>query len=96
MGKWLGPPHEEIPRCGAKTRPGHPCGHFSMLNGRCRYHGGKSTGAKNPYRNIKHGKYTIQAMAERKAIRELLKSSKETLNECLGNAESGHSDEYYN
>lgn len=35
-----------IPRCGAKTRAGHPCGQFAMKNGRCRFHGGKSTGPK--------------------------------------------------
>ena len=34
MGKWLGPPHEEIPRCGAKTRSSGLCGHYAMKNGR--------------------------------------------------------------
>src|SRR5690625_5026404 len=31
--------------CGAKTRAGHPCKNRPMKNGRCRMHGGKSTGA---------------------------------------------------
>ena len=70
MGKWLGPPHENIPRCGVKTRSGGFCGHYSMPNGRCRYHGGKSTGAKNPV--VKHGRYTKVARAERRLLKLLL------------------------
>lgn len=31
--------------CGAKTRAGTPCKNRAMPNGRCRMHGGKSTGA---------------------------------------------------
>jgi len=34
------------PRCGAKTRAGHPCCGPAMPNGRCRMHGGKSTGPR--------------------------------------------------
>ncbi len=34
------------PRCGAKTRKGKPCRSPAMPNGRCRMHGGKSTGPK--------------------------------------------------
>jgi hypothetical protein len=34
------------PRCGAKTRAGCPCRQPAMQNGRCRLHGGKSTGAR--------------------------------------------------
>ena len=77
MGKWLGPPHENISRCGAKTRPGRPCGHYAMKNGRCRYHGGKSTGAKNP--PIKHGIYTKKTIANNKYLRELLRESNQTI-----------------
>lgn len=46
--------------CGAKTRSGEPCKNRAMANGRCRMHGGKSTGAppekmkKNKNSN-KHG-----------------------------------------
>src|SRR5690554_1149496 len=32
-------------RCGAKTRNGGKCKNWAMANGRCRMHGGKSTGA---------------------------------------------------
>lgn len=31
--------------CGTKTRSGQPCRNSAMANGRCRMHGGKSTGA---------------------------------------------------
>jgi len=34
------------PRCGAKTRAGCPCRGPAMKNGRCRMHGGASTGPK--------------------------------------------------
>ena len=37
----------KAPRCGAKTRRrGTPCQGPAMRNGRCRLHGGLSTGAK--------------------------------------------------
>jgi hypothetical protein len=71
MTKWKGPPHGKIKRCGAKTRSGGFCGHYSMPNGRCRYHGGKSTGAKNP--RIKHGMYTKAAMEETILINQLIR-----------------------
>ncbi len=79
MGEWRGTPHEDIPRCGAKTRSGGFCGHFSMKNGRCRYHGGKSTGAMKP--KTKHGYYTKEAVAERKWLNGFLKESKEMISE---------------
>ena len=34
------------PRCGAATRAGHECAQPAMRNGRCRLHGGKSTGPR--------------------------------------------------
>lgn len=37
-----------VPRCGARTRAGCPCEGPRMPNGRCRFHGGKSTGARTP------------------------------------------------
>jgi hypothetical protein len=81
MGKWRGPPHEEIARCGAKTRSAGHCGHFAMNNGRCRYHGGKSTGARNPV--IKHGWYTKAASAERKTINRLIQQSRQLMAEIV-------------
>ncbi|MCK4870022.1 MAG: hypothetical protein KAS93_02820 [Gammaproteobacteria bacterium] len=36
-------------RCGAKTkRTGLPCRARALANGRCKYHGGLSTGPKTP------------------------------------------------
>jgi len=69
------------PRCGAKSRRnnGAPCKQPAMPNGRCRLHGGKSTGAKTPEgklrsakANLKHGLYTKQALAERQHYKNLL------------------------
>lgn len=45
--------------CGAKTRSGGVCHHKPMKNGRCRFHGGKSTGAPKGNQNArKHGAYS--------------------------------------
>ncbi len=79
MGEWRGPPHAEIRRCGAKTRSGHPCGRYSMANGRCLLHGGKSTGALNP--RVKHGGYTKAAIEEKKFISQLLQKARGTIAE---------------
>ncbi len=35
-------------RCGARTRRGTPCKRKALRNGRCRNHGGMSSGAKTP------------------------------------------------
>lgn len=49
------------PRCGAHCRrTGQPCRNPAMANGRCRMHGGKSTG-----RPTIHGRYTKAALAQR-------------------------------
>ncbi|MEF3330573.1 phage terminase small subunit [Oceanobacillus oncorhynchi] len=49
--------------CGAKTRSGEPCKNKAMANGRCRMHGGKSTGAppaklKKNTNSKKHGLFS--------------------------------------
>jgi hypothetical protein len=64
------------PRCGAKTRAGTPCKSPAMKNGRCRLHGGKSTGPPKGNKNaLKHGFYTREAIEGRRYIRQLLKDS---------------------
>jgi hypothetical protein len=75
-------------RCGAKTRRGTPCQCPAMPNGRCRLHGGLSTGAKTAEgiarirRAVtKHGRYTQAAKAERKYIRGLISASYAMLND---------------
>jgi hypothetical protein len=48
-----------------------------MANGRCRMHGGKSPGAAKGNSNaLKHGRYTADAIAERRHLRVLLRGMK--------------------
>jgi hypothetical protein len=82
MDKTKGLPHENLPRCGAKTRSEGRCGHYAMKNGRCRYHGGLSTGPKNPA--VKHGYYTKNAIADRKWLSELLKEVDQVIDGISG------------
>lgn len=74
------------PRCGARTRRGTPCRAPAMANGRCRMHGGKSTGPRTAEglersrkARLKHGHYSAQSMALRRYWRQLLAESRETL-----------------
>ncbi len=63
----------DAPRCGAKTRKETPCMSPAMKNGRCRMHGGKSTGAPKGNQNaFKHGRYTAEVIEERRMVRELV------------------------
>ena len=63
------------PRCGAHARTtGNPCKSPAMHNGRCRMHGGKSTG-----RPLVNGRYSKQAKQQRKEVRELLRVLKSLL-----------------
>lgn len=68
-----------LPRCGAKCRSGQSCQNPSMKNGRCRMHGGKSTGAP-----VTHGQRTKVAASQRKVdsalINNLLKLHNESEN----------------
>jgi hypothetical protein len=41
-------PRAQRPRCEARTRKGTPCQCQALKNGRCRLHGGLSTGPKTP------------------------------------------------
>ena len=75
------------PRCGAKTRPGSPCRSPAMANGRCRMHGGPSTGAPKGNQNaFKHGRYTAEAVAGRRETALLLRELKALINAMDGNA----------
>lgn len=60
-------------RCGARTRAGGPCRCPAMRNGRCRMHGGASTGPRTPEglercrrASLKHGLRSAAAVAERR------------------------------
>src|ERR1019366_4220416 len=74
------------PRCGAKTRRGTSCLSPAMPNGRCRMHGGASTGPRTPEglararrSRWKHGRYSAEARATQKLVRDLLNESRELL-----------------
>lgn len=72
----------EASRCGAKTRKGTPCQAPAMKNGRCRMHGGKSTGPPKGSQNaLKHGYYSAQAIAERKMVRALIRDSNQLISQ---------------
>src|SRR5712692_2539533 len=77
---------DSAPRCGAKTRRGTPCRAPAMANGRCRMHGGASTGprtsqgrARSQRARWKHGLYSAAEEAERQRARQLLRDSLELL-----------------
>lgn len=80
------------PRCGAKTRMGTPCKSPAMTNGRCRMHGGKSTGPRTPEglkrsrnANFKHGFYSAESLKQQKLSRQLLRNSRETIEQIEKN-----------
>lgn len=77
---------DTAPRCGAKTRKGTPCRAPAMANGRCRMHGGKSTGPRTPEglarsrkANWKHGYYSAESILMRRYIRQLLRESRDII-----------------
>jgi len=73
------------PRCGARAkRTGLPCRAAAMPNGRCRVHGGKSTGPRTPeglersrQANWKHGCFSREAKAERSRLRAAILALRE-------------------
>lgn len=72
----------ESPRCGARTRRGSPCRAPSVAGKtRCRMHGGaEGSGAPAGNQNaMKHGRFTREAIADRKALRALIREAIETL-----------------
>lgn len=74
--------------CGAKARSngGRPCRKWSMPNGRCYLHGGRSTGARTVEGKLrqkmaswKHGFYSKEAKLEKRMVRDDLQRQKEIL-----------------
>jgi glucans biosynthesis protein len=56
-------PMHSSPRSGAQTRRGSQCQSPAMPNGRCRMHGGKSSGAPKGNKNAwKHGRYSAASI----------------------------------
>jgi hypothetical protein len=80
---------DACPRCGAKRRwDGGACQGPAMANGRCRFHGGKSTGprtAEGLERSRKarlvHGYYSAAAKVERAKARAEMRLLRELLRE---------------
>jgi len=74
------------PRCGAKTRPGTPCRGPAMPNGRCRMHGGPSTGPKTPEglersrkARWKHGRRSREAIEQRRQTRAAMRALRDLI-----------------
>jgi hypothetical protein len=71
------------PRCGARTRCGGTCRQPAMKNGRCRMHGGLSTGPRTPEglarsrrARLTHGGYSAHARALHSAARAHLRRAR--------------------
>ena len=72
--------------CGARNRRGLPCGKPPLPNGRCRFHGGLSTGPRTPEglarsrrATWRHGRRSREARETRRQIKHLLKQCRATL-----------------
>jgi hypothetical protein len=64
------------PRCAARTRSGGPCRSPAMASGRCRMHGGASTGPRTAAgrersraANLVHGYRTVEAREQHRQAR---------------------------
>lgn len=72
---------DAVRRCGARTRQGSACRQPAMANGRCRLHGGKSTGPRTAEglercqrTRWKHGLRSNELNALKRAGRQTLRS----------------------
>jgi hypothetical protein len=77
---------DAAPRCGAKRRDSGSCASPAMKNGRCRMHGGKSTGPRTPgglerarKARWRHGYYSAEAKAQRAEGRALIRAMRHLL-----------------
>jgi hypothetical protein len=78
------PRAQAAPRCGARTRSGCPCRSPAMANGRCRMHGGASTGprtregiARIRAARTRTGLYSAEMIELRRALAALKLQAKE-------------------
>ena len=74
-------PMHKAARCGARTRQGLRC-QSPAIHGkcRCRMHGGLSTGAPKGNKNaLKHGRYTAEAIVDRRKVTALLRQARQVL-----------------
>jgi hypothetical protein len=66
------------PRCGACTRAGTACRQPAMKNGRCRFHGGKSTGPRTPAGLARSRAARLVHGADREGLRALRSAAAST------------------
>ncbi len=66
------------PRCGARTRSGSPC-RSPAVGGkrRCRMHGAHAGPPEGDRNALRHGARTAEALALRRAVRELVREARE-------------------
>jgi hypothetical protein len=87
----------KAPRCGAKTRAGCcSCRQPAMANGRCRFHGGKSTGPRTAAGRARcararrtHGFYSADTVALRREAQTRLRRNRDLLAALRGRP-AGH------
>jgi ribosomal protein L32 len=79
---------QSCPRCGARNRSGAECKAPAMPNGRCRMHGGKSTGPRTSeglermrHANTRHGNYSEKSRQLIQAVRKLMRGARQTAEE---------------
>ena len=85
--EWRFGPEWPGQRCGAKTRRGTPCQRPARkVNGRCRLHGGRSTGAKTQEgrakiaaANMTNGQHTKAMIAKGKEDAKIAKELRDRL-----------------
>jgi hypothetical protein len=80
MGVGVKVESDSYPMCGAKNRQGKECRQPAMKNGRCYYHGGPSLSGKEHGRYL-HGLYTKEAKERRKLFAELMRQSRQFVEE---------------
>ena len=85
MPKTLDEPHGH-PICGAINRQSRPCGNRPLANGRCKYHGGLSTGPRSAeglersrMANWRHGFYSAASIERRLHFRRIMTASRKSL-----------------
>ena len=90
-----------LPACGARTRSGGLCKHKGNLrNGRCKRHGGASTGATNQafgrdHHRYVHGLRTKEVIAMRKLVAQINKAMKDLANRSNNTLDKDLSAEEY-
>ena len=70
-------------RCTARTRQGIICKSPAMANGKCRMHGGSSTGAPcgKKHGRYKHGRFTKKAITRLAQLNKIIKDGKAVMQE---------------